>query len=348
MTRCAFVIPGDITLPTGGYGYDRQILARLGQNGITVSHVALPGSFPAPTKADMTRTETLLAATPADGILLIDGLALGAIPVDLMRRVQRRVVALVHHPLYLEAGLSEARSKELFASERDVLADAAHVVVTSPTTKTLVARHLGVPAERITVAEPGTERAARARGTGTPLALLAVGAVVPRKGYHVLVEALAGLANADWRLSIAGPDDRSPQTTEQVRALIAKKELEPRIRMLGAVDQAALAALYDAADVFVMPSLFEGYGMVLAEAMSRGLPIVCTTGGAAAETAPAAAAIKVPPGQAEALETALRQVLNNPALRARMAEASWTAGQKLPQWDDTARIIADVIKGLAT
>ena len=104
--------------------------------------------------------------------------------------------------------------------------------------------------------------------------------------------------------------------------------------------------MYASADAFLLPSLYEGYGMVLAEAMARGLPIVCTTGGAAAETAPDAAAIKVPPGDQGALTAAIRRLLDEPDLRRRLADASWAAGQRLPRWEDTARIIAGVIKEL--
>jgi glycosyltransferase involved in cell wall biosynthesis len=87
--------------------------------------------------------------------------------------------------------------------------------------------------------------------------------------------------------------------------------------------------------------------MVLAEAMARGLPIVCTTGGAAAETVPDDAAIKVPPGDERAFTLAVQRVLQDAGLRRRMADASWAASQKLPRWEDTARIIAGVIKEVA-
>jgi glycosyltransferase involved in cell wall biosynthesis len=121
-----------------------------------------------------------------------------------------------------------------------------------------------------------------------------------------------------------------------------------RVTLLGAVDQQRLAELYAKADIFVMSSLYEGYGMVLGEAMARGLPIVCTTGGAAAETAPDAAAIKVPPGDEAALSAAIGRLLDDQGLRARTADAAWAAAQGLPRWEDTARRIANVIKGLGS
>src|SRR5262245_55668621 len=151
----------------------------------------------------------------------------------------------------------------------------------------LLAAEFMVPAGRITVAEPGTVPAVRARGSaaaaGGSMAILAVGAVSPRKGYDVLVEALASLSALNWQLTIAGATDRHPEAVATLKAAILKHGLGARVRLPGSLSAKELSTLYAAADLFVLPSLFEGYGMVLAEAMARGLPIVCTTGGAAAE-----------------------------------------------------------------
>ncbi|MEQ1613868.1 MAG: glycosyltransferase family 4 protein, partial [Hyphomicrobiaceae bacterium] len=243
-------------------------------------------------------------------------------------------------------GIAPERAAELLASETAALAHAKHVIVTSPMTGKLVEAHLAVPPSKITVAEPGTDAAPRATCSGKPLQLLAVGSIVPRKGYTVLIEALRALPPGDWRLTIAGAD-RDADERARVDAAIAASGRAERITLAGAVDDETLATLYAAADLFVMPSLFEGYGMVLAEAMARGLPIVCTTGGAAAETVPDAAALKVPPGEASALSVALAKAIGDDSLRASLADASWAAGQSLPRWTDTARIIADVIKDVA-
>ena len=256
------------------------------------------------------------------------------------------IVALVHHPLCLEAGLPPARQRQLKDLETAALALARKVVTTSPTTARTLAADFAVPAHKITVAEPGTDPAPRATGTGSPVQLLAVGAVVPRKAYDLLVRALSPLADRDWRLTIAGPTDRSAEALAALRAAMLETGLGHRVTLLGAVDQQRLAELYAKADIFVMSSLYEGYGMVLGEAMARGLPIVCTTGGAAAETAPDTAAIKVPPGDQAALTAAIGRLIDEPDLRARMADAAWAAAQGLPRWEDTARAIANVIKGL--
>ncbi len=352
MPSCAFIIPGDIDQPTGGYAYDRRVLALLPPAGIDTRHVTIPGSFPSPSLADLAATEHALAALPADTVLLFDGLAYGALPAALIDRIRQPIVALCHHPLALETGTPPERQQDLARLETAALARARHVVVSSPMTRATLAADFAVPPTKVTVAEPGTDRAARAapwqRG---PLELLAVGSVIPRKGYDVLVEALARLRRAtdgyDWRLRIAGSVTLSPETVAAVRTAIAGSSLDTEIALLGAVATPALDQLYAEAHVFVMASRYEGYGMVLAEAMVRGLPIVCTTGGAAAELVPDGAGLKVPPGDAVALRLALQRIMTQPSLLADLAEGSYAAGQKLPRWEDTARIIGGVIKRVA-
>lgn len=343
MAEAFLAAPGDLGTQTGGYAYDRRVLELLGSYGITCRHLVLPGSFPAPTPADIEDSVQRLAATPADATLVIDGLAYGAMPAEAIARIGRRILALVHHPLCLEAGLSTARAADLRTIETAALALASHTIVTSPATARLLAAEFAVPADRITIAEPGTDPATRATGTGTPLQLLAVGAISPRKGYDVLVTALGPLRELDWRLTIAGATDRHPQAVAAIRQAIAAAGLGDKITLAGTVVPATLERFYASADLFLMPSLFEGYGMVLAEAMARGLPIVCTTGGAAAETVPDTAALKVPPGDVEALGRALVLAMSDRKLRARLADASWEAGRRLPTWNETARRIAAVI-----
>jgi glycosyltransferase involved in cell wall biosynthesis len=343
----SFAIPGDIDLPTGGYGYARHVYSTLPDYGVQAEWVLLPGSFPNPTAADLAETRRLLTAIPHGQPLMVDGLALGAMPADLVAALPQPLLALVHHPLCLESGLTPERAAQLKASETTALSAARHVIVTSFATKRILVADFGVPTPKITVAEPGTDPAVRASGTGTPLQLLAVGAVSPRKGYEVLIEALVPLADLDWRLTIAGATDRSPETVARIEAAILANGFHDRVRLSGTVVPATLAKFYDTADLFVMPSLFEGYGMVLAEAMARGLPIVCTTGGAASDTVPDGAAIKVAPGQAAPLTAALERALTDKRLRARMADASWEMGRTLPPWTETTRRIAAVIMGLS-
>jgi glycosyltransferase involved in cell wall biosynthesis len=339
-----FAVPGDLATPTGGYAYARHLMAALPGTGIRAHPVRLPGTFPRPSSADIEAALRALSALPPDWPILFDGLAFGAMPAEAVRRIAPPIVALVHHPLGHESGLAADERQALLASEAAALALARQVVVTSTFTARLVAAEFAVPPERITVAEPGTAQAARAKGTGAPVALLAVGAVTPRKGYELLVEALAPLNGLDWRLTIAGALDRSPQAAAALRQRIAAAGLKGRIRLPGSVSEDALAALYDAADLFVSPSLFEGYGMALAEALVRGLPLVASTGGAAADTVPDGAAVKVEPGDVAALREALRRLITRPADRAALAEAALVHARTLPTWADTAACVAGALR----
>jgi len=346
VAEAAFAIPGDLKATTGGYAYDRRVIELLPAFGVPVSVLPLPGSFPNPDMKDVEETRRVLEKRDANSVLLVDGLAFGAFPDALLGALRGRVIGLVHHPLFLETGLPHARKVELKVSEEHALARANHVIVTSRATKRILTEHLAVPADKITIAEPGTDPAQRATGTGAPLQILAVGAVLPRKGYDLLVEALAPLKDLDWRLTIAGALDRHPQAVDAVRAAIARHGLEDRVTLAGKVVPATLDRFYDCADLFVSASLFEGYGMVLAEAMARGLPIVLAAGGAAADTAGESAALHVEAGNVAELTSALQKALTDKKLRDRLADAAWEAGRTLPTWHETARRIAAVILGL--
>jgi glycosyltransferase involved in cell wall biosynthesis len=348
MIRAAFAIPGDLATPTGGYRYDREVLARTKDHGVALRHLALPGSFPFPGDADLRITVEAFATVSADEVLIVDALAYGALPEHIYTGVGSPIVALVHHPLALENGLTPEAVETFKARETVALRQARAVVVTSRATARTLTEDYAVPPGRITVAEPGTEPAPRAVGSGNVArTILAVGAVSPRKGYEVLMEALGPLAALPWDLVIVGATDRNPEAFASLRKAMGRNSLGGRVTFAGALSDAALARLYGLADLFVMPSLYEGYGMVLTEAMARGLAIVTTTGGAAAETVPDGAALKVPPGNAAALKTAIARALGDDALRRQLSDAAWAAAQHLPRWDDTARIIASVVRDVA-
>lgn len=343
MSEIVFAIPGDLSLPTGGYAYDRRLLGEWREMGVTARHLQLPAGFPNPSENDLAETGRAILSSPYDSVMLIDGLAYGAFPEGIAAGLAGRVVALVHHPLGLETGLSPTQATEFVRRETAALRYASAVVVASETTKRLLVADFSVPAEKITVAEPGVDPAERAAGSGGgSVELLAVGSLVPRKGYDVLIVALEGLADKPWRLTIVGADDRAPATTAALKEQIVTAGLSERIELAGALTQAELDAAYAKADLFVMPSLFEGYGMVLTEALARGLPILCTTGGAAAETAPDAAALKVPPGDVAALRAGLARLLDDTDERRRRADAAWQVAGTLPRWRGTATIVAEV------
>jgi glycosyltransferase involved in cell wall biosynthesis len=344
---CTFAIPGKLASPTGGYKYDREVLARFGGLGLAARHLPLPAGFPHPDAGTLAASLTMLATVAPSEVILADGLALGALPAAVLDAVRAPIVALVHHPLALEAGTPPARAQELVQLERTALAHAVAVVVTSPATAETLIRDYAVPEAAITVAVPGVDPAPRAKGTKRPIALLAVGSVSRRKGYDVLVDALSTLGDLDWRLELVGVADPASDVTIDLDRRIAASGVAQRIARRGALDAEALANAYDRADIFVMPSRFEGYGMVITEAIARGLPIVSTTGGALAGTVPREVALKVPPEDAPALAAALRTMISDDALRMQKAVASWLLAGALPRWDDTAATIAGVVAGAA-
>lgn len=347
MSGIAFAIPGNLDLPTGGYGYDRRLMQEWRKAGIAARHLPLPGSFPAPTRSDLEATRALLGSAEGSETLLIDGLAFGAFPEALAAQFGARTVALVHHPLALETGLAPERATILRASEAAALRHARAVVVTSPPTREILVAEFGVPTASVTVAVPGTDPSRRSppRIDADPVELLAVGSLIPRKGYDRLIAAVSQIADRSWRLTIAGSPDHDPETAKAIRAQIDRAGLSARVRLLGAVAPDHLDQLYEAADIFVMSSLYEGYGMVLTEALARGLPIVCTRCGAGAEALPDAAAFKVPPGDVAALAKALATLIDAPSERRLRADAAWAGATALPRWRDTARTVAEACLG---
>jgi glycosyltransferase involved in cell wall biosynthesis len=342
-----FAVPGDLATPTGGYAYDRRIIAELTAQGWRTQVLTLGEGFPFPSADTRAAACARLAALPPQHPIVVDGLAFGALPdAAAMLGASHRLLALVHHPLAFETGLSAAERGSLRASERSALGFARHVIASSTTTARLLTVDYGVPSDRLSVVEPGIDRvAARPRDHAGEVVLLAVGAVIPRKGYDVLVAALARLEHLPWRLVIAGDRGRSPQTSRRLEADIAARGLADRIRLLGAVSPDELASLYASCDLFVLPSRFEGYGMAFAEALAHGVPVVGTTAGAIPETVPDAAGVLVPPDDPEALATALRRLIENPSERERLAAAARAAA--FPSWREQATSFARVLEAQA-
>jgi glycosyltransferase involved in cell wall biosynthesis len=344
--RLAFAVPGDLATPTGGYGYDRRIIAELKTVGWTIDVVDLGAGYPRPDAATRAAALPLLTRIPRGQPIVIDGLAFGVLPAAAASLHQRNpLIALVHQPLALESGLSLADANKFRASECAALEFARRVIATSPSTKNRLIADYGVPAEHITVARPGTDPVAPAVGSRDGVVrLLAVGSVVPGKGYDVLIAALTTLTDLPWQLTIAGDTGRDRATAAKIEDDIARFKLTDRIALLGAVAPARLAELYRAADLFVLASRFESYGMAYAEAIAYGLPTIGTTAGAIPETLPGESAILVKPDDAAALADALRRLIADSNERQKIASAARAAAVHLPIWRDSAILFAGAIE----
>ena len=349
MPRLTFAVPGGLEVRSGGSIYDRKVAEGLREDGWWVDVLDWPASFPFPNEDDRLAVAASLAALPDNALVMIDGLALGTLAGLARHEMQRlRLVALVHHPLALETGLSPMMAATFAAEERDALACVSAVIVTSNTTAAIVEAAFGVPGERITVATPGVDKPAAPGGERRPgpVRIFTLGSISPRKAHHVLIEALGRIEDLDWTCAIAGDLQRDPETAEALIALIAMLGLDERIGLIGEVDETRAAALYADADIFALASVYEGYGMVFAEALAHGLPIVATTGGAIPEVVPEEAGLLVEPGNAEAFAAALGALVSDPTARAALAEGSRQAGAYLTGWDRTAAEIALVLERL--
>ncbi len=342
-----FVVPGALETRTGGYGYDRRIIAGLRERGWAVDVREIPGAFPHPSSEDRERMRAGLRGLPDRSTVVVDGLAFGAAPGEVAAEAGRlRFVALVHHPLAEETGLAPPVAAALAAGERRALAAARLVVVTSGAT----ARRLdayGVTPSRVAIVEPGTDPAPLAHGSGDRLVhLLSVGALVPRKGHLVLIAALAGIAEHNWRLVCVGSVDRAPATVEAVRASIRASGLDDRVVLTGEGDAARMACAYDAADVFVLPTFHEGYGMAVAEAIACGLPVISTPTGAIPDLVGSDAGILVPAGNVAALAAALARVLGDAGLRSQMTAGARRRRTGLPTWNRAAAAFSAALESV--
>lgn len=337
-----FAVPGDPETRTGGYIYAKRLAQALRGQGWTVHPVRLPGGFPRPSANDLAETRRSLTALPKRATALIDGLAFGALPAELLTGLDLDIVALVHHPLALETGLAPAEAADAAQTERAALRFARAAIVTSPHTADVLVADYDVAPGRITIAIPGTDPRPRAQGAHPP-SLLAVATVTPRKGHDVLVAALARIGELPWTSTIAGSLTRAPDCVANLRKQIAESGVAGRITLTDEVPEQALGALYHGADLFVLPSRYEGYGMVFADALACGLPIIACAAGAVTGTVPVAASKLVPIDDAAALAAALRGVLSDPDQRRAMADAAWAAGQRLPTWEQCAATAAKAL-----
>jgi glycosyltransferase involved in cell wall biosynthesis len=335
--RVALLVPGPFDAVSGGYNYDRRLVAGLRALGHDADVVELAGRHPLPDEAALAGARGALDVVPGAAVPVVDGLGLPAFAPLADMLAERGAVALVHHPTALESGFAEADRDRMRATERALFGRVARIVATSALTARRLVEEFGADPARVGVVEPGTDPAPRAAGSGGPgVSLLSVGALVPRKGHDVLLRALGGLADLDWRLVIAGSEERDPVHAHGLRALAEELGVARRVEFAGEVDAAELEALYAGADAFVLATHWEGYGMAVAEALARGLPVAVTAGGAVAELAPTEAAVVSPPGDVVSFGKGLRRLIFDEDLRRGMAEAAWRAGQRLPRWDDRA------------
>lgn len=343
-----FAIPGDLGTPTGGYAYARRLIAASPQVGLQLRVMPLPADFPEPSTESVMAASRALKAIHAEVPVLVDGLAFGAMPAHLLEDVTAPLAVLLHHPLGLEHGSDVAMAERLLHSEREALHQARAIIVPSEATQADAVAHLDADPALITVAPPGLDRPTTRcpeRPAGVPL-LLSVGSLTPRKGHDVLIAALERLSDKPWRAVIVGAADRDANWAAQLAAQSDMAGLKGRITFAGALPPAELDALYAEASLFCLPSRHEGYGMVFAEAMAHGLPVVAADIAAAREVVPTGAGLRVQPDNPAALAASLARLLDAPDRAREMGETGRTRAAAMPGWADTAARVAAALQAI--
>ena len=336
-TLC-FVVPDSIddpARPSGGNVYDRRVCAELGAIGWSVQLCQVAGAWPAPTPAEVAGLERVLDGVEDGGHVLIDGLVASAAPHLVSRYAGRlHVAVLIHLPLGV---LSPGQR----GPEAALLRRVGTVLTTSTWTRSWLVTEYGLAADAVTVAVPGTDLGELAPGTPSGGALLCIGAVTPVKGQDLLVEALAAVDVPGWRCLCVGAVDRDPDFVSRVEQQARDAGLAGQVVLRGALLGADLDAAYLSADVLVLASRAETYGMVVTEALAHGVPVIAVRTGGVAEALGSARdgvlpGILVQPGDTSALTAAVRAWLGDPGLRDRLREAANDRRQTLPTWRDTA------------
>jgi glycosyltransferase involved in cell wall biosynthesis len=327
VTAVHFVVPDGIddpARPSGGNVYDRRVSRGLSSMGWSVRECAVPGFWSEPGPAAFTALDRTLRGLPDHAVVLLDGLVASRAPEVLVPQAARlRLVVLVHMPLENDR-------------EGAVLSAAAATVTTSAWSRQRLTELYGLPAEYVHVAHPGVDRAELAPGTAGGGALLCVAAVIPGKGHDVLLEALSTITDLSWECVCVGSLERDPAFVDGLRSV------DGRVTFTGPRTGAALDQCYAAADLVVSASRAETYGMVVAEALARGLPVIATNVGGVTE-ALGDGGLLVPPDDPAALADALRAWLGDAELRERLRHAARERRESLPTWAATAAAIADVL-----
>jgi glycosyltransferase involved in cell wall biosynthesis len=352
------LIYGSLDTISGGFVYDRHLVRYLQEQGDRVEIIGLPWRRYGLSLLDNLNSGLRRRLEQAAfDVLLQDELVHPAcfwFNPRLRPRITYPIIAIVHHLRCRER--RPAWQNRLYRwVERSYLASVDGFICVSRTTQKDVEELVGRD-RPLVVASPGRdglpgavtpeEIKARAIAPG-PVQLLFVGNLIPRKGLHTLLRALARLPAADWRLTVAGSLEMDPAYVKAIRRQIQDAGLSPRVSLLGALPSRELAAYGAASHLLAVPSSYEGFGIVYLEGMHFGLPAIATTAGAARELIRHGHnGFLVPPGDPAALARCLESLLTD---RGRLLEMSLAAQQSAaahPTWNQSAARVRAFVQSL--
>ena len=347
--RVAFITVGDTGRKTGGYLYDGRVISSLRRRGLVIEEVVAGGALPDEQRKVSPGLGSTFDPSRFDTIV-VDALARIAVAPHLDRwQTFRPVVALVHELPSVAGGGSEP---ETVARERDheepLLRADRFIAVSDHGRNVLLDR--GVSPGRIHVVPPGFDRVPVGDGTPArregPVRALCVAQWIPRKGILTLVEAWTLHERRGAVLELIGETNADADYTARVRAAI---DAAPRASIVesGCVGDASLGASYAKADLFVLPSRYEGYGIVYAEALAFGLPIIACDAGPVPDLVGREAGVLIQPNDRDDLSSALDLLLGDSELRTKMSVAASRRASRLPRWEDTVAGFEDVLRTVA-
>lgn len=258
----------------------------------------------------------------------------------------KTVIYAHHYDYYRSTDTEGPRKRWVRFKERCYFAFANHIVANSNFTKSEIIS-FGVSPEKITVVHPGisVEDFKVYEKKATPhINLFYVGHCRPRKGLNYLVEALGRLKQDRFHLDVVGRlEDES--FYEMVLKRVKELNLTGKVSFHGRVDQDTLSRLYSQADIFVYPSLWEGFGIVFLEAMYYCLPIISSNVSAIPELVRHGEnGLLIPPGDVEALSRAIKQLMEDETLRKVMGRRGHERVKQSYSWEEAGQRVYEILQ----
>ena len=269
--KFTFFYPGNINQKTGGYIYENNILKFSKTNKYPINFIELSSNFPNPNIQDIENLHKITNNIKSDNILIFDGLVLEGLHKSINILDHFKIIALIHHPLYLE--FNGKKSEEFFKRAIKIYKKIDYFIVTSHTTKKLLSKTFKIKSSKISIVEPGIEKFKKYKKIpSSKVKLLTCGSIIERKKYDYLINEIKNIDNI--QLNIVGDVSRENKYANKIKNIINNNNLENKVILHGKISQVKLEKLYSNCDFYISTSEYEGFGMSLANAVLSKLPII--------------------------------------------------------------------------